>query len=87
MRKINEYLSKFRNISAPQKTVEVEAKKIIKELIGNNFHCDVCYSKPNLLITAQDSVLKNEIFINKTEITKTIKKRMNLSAHLNILFK
>lgn len=87
MRKIAEYLSKFRNISAPQKLIETEAKKIIKELIGDKSRCDIHYNKPNLFITTYDSVLKNEIFINKTEITKTIKEKMNLSVLLDIRFK
>ena len=87
MRKITEYLSRFKKISAPQKLIEAETKKIIKETFGDKSYCDVYYNKPNLFITAYDSVLKNEIFINKTEITKKIKESMNLQIYLNILFK
>lgn len=87
MRKITEYLSRFKKISAPQKLIETETKRIIKETFGDKSYCDVCYNKPNLFITAYDSVLKNEIFINKKEITKKIKENMNLPIYLNILFK
>ena len=88
MKKIIEFLDRFKNLNPSKELVEQKTKKIIKELLNiPDSYYRVLFIKPNLTIIASGSVLKNEIFIKKEEVLKRLKNEFGKKAPLEILFK
>jgi len=87
MKKLKDLLSKYKNLRPPPKTIKEESKKILEEILGiSPSYYEVEYKKPDLVITCGSSVLKNEIFLKKSQIMEKLKERLG-SAPLKIWFK
>ncbi|MFC1756806.1 hypothetical protein ACFLZC_01440 [Patescibacteria group bacterium] len=88
MKSIRNFLSRFKDIKAPDKAVEYEVKKFIGNIFSENADgVEVSFKKPNLIIKSNNQVLKNEIFIRKEEILEKINKEINFKQNINIFFK
>ncbi len=88
MRQISQLLLKFKNLKPPKKAIEDEVRKIIEEKI--NIPSDsyrVVFKKPNITISSQNPVLKNEIFIHEENILKKIKEKFGEKTEIKIFFK
>lgn len=88
MKRITEFLNRFKNLKPPEKTIEEEAKKIIKEKIkiSDNFY-NIVFKKPNLTIISSDPALKNEIFIHKKNILNQLQNKFGPKTEIKIFFK
>jgi len=88
MKRIAEFLSRFRNLRPPQKAIEEEAKKIIMEktnLSENSF--SIIFKKPNLTVITQNPVLKNEIFLFRESILSRLKNKFGPNTEIKIFFR
>lgn len=87
MKRLVEFLDKFRNLKPPEKAIEDETRKIIKEKINISDSYNVVFKKPNLTITSHNPVLKNEIFIHKEKILIDLDDKFGKKTPIKIFFK
>ena len=88
MKKLTEFLARFRNLKPPREAIEDEARKIIKEKInlGDDSFC-VVFKKPNLTISSQNPALKSEVFLFRESLLSRLKDKFGPKTEIKIFFK
>lgn len=88
MRKISEFLKRFKKLEPSSSLIEKETRKIINKIIGiPKSQYSLIYKKPNLTITSYNSVLKNEIFLKQDKIIQELKRVFKKNSPIQIWFK
>lgn len=88
MKKIIEYLKRFRDLKPPEQIIEKEAKEIIKNKLGvSELNYKLEFKKPNLIIFSGDFSFKSEVFLNKNYILEKLENKFKESSPTKILFK
>jgi hypothetical protein len=88
VKKISEFLIKFKNLKPPGELVEKELKDIISDTINIPKDCfEVSFNKPNIVISSDISALKNEVYINKDKITKNLKDKLGEGCFKEVMYK
>ncbi len=71
MRKIREFLGRFSGLKPSKNTIEEESRKAIKEVFNiPDSYYKLEYKNFLLVISSKNSVLNNEFFLKKEEISK-----------------
>jgi predicted metal-dependent RNase len=88
MKKITQFLERFKNIKPGYGIIEESAREIIKDRLNiKEDSFSISYNKPNLVIKTENSVLKNEIYLRKDEIINELRKKLGKRAELKLWFK
>ncbi len=88
MRKINEFLIKFKNLKSNDNLIKDEIKNIINDIFNiKDGSYDIVFKKPYLTIKSFNPILKSEFFIKRNKIKEKIKKRFNKNKEIEIFFK
>jgi len=87
MRKISQLLQRFAGLKPGNGYIEQEAKKAIKEILKiENVGFEVRYKKPYLVVMSPNAAFKNEIFLKKEDIQKTIRESTGNKIPVNLFF-
>lgn len=88
MKRLVEFLSRFKNLKPLEKNIEDEARKIIEEKIKTpEGSLGVDFKKPNLTISSQNPALKNEVFLYKEDIVSRIQEKFGAKTKVKVFFK
>ncbi len=88
MKRIEEFLRRFKGLKPSKNAVEKESRKVIKEVLNipdsyYELECKNCV----LLISSRNSVLNNEFFLKKEEVQEKIKNRLGKFFSIKIFLK
>ncbi|MBT3283013.1 hypothetical protein HN375_02555 [bacterium] len=73
---ISDYLSKFKNITPPDKFVKDELVAVVKEVVGVEIEKDSIDVRNGTVFLSVDPIIKNEIFLRKTEVLESLREKL-----------
>jgi len=76
---IGDYLSKFKNITPPDKFVKDELVAVVKDVVGVEIEKDDIDVRNGTVFLSVDPIIKNEIFLRKKEVLESL--RENLKSY------
>jgi hypothetical protein len=75
---ISDYLSKFKNITPPDKFVKDELVAVVKDVIGVEIKKDNIDVRNGTIFLSVDPIIKNEIFLKKAEVLESLREKLKI---------
>jgi hypothetical protein len=75
---IGDYLSKFKNITPPDKFVKDELVLVVKEIVGVEIEKGDIDVRNGTIFLSVDPIVKNEIFLRKAEVMENLKEKLKI---------
>ncbi|MEK7589931.1 MAG: hypothetical protein AAB475_01620 [Patescibacteria group bacterium] len=75
---IGNYLVKFKNITPPDKFVKEIFIDVVKETTNIKIEKDSINVRKGTIFLSVDPIVKNEIFLKKTEVMESLKKKLKV---------
>jgi hypothetical protein len=75
---ISDYLSRFKNITPPDKFVKDELVAVVKDVIGVEIKKDNIDVRNGTIFLSVDPIIKNEIFLKKAEVLESLREKLKI---------
>jgi hypothetical protein len=73
---ISDYLSKFKNITPPDKFVKDELVSVVKDVVGVDIEKGDIDVRNGTVFISTDPIIKNEIFLRKKQVMENLKEKL-----------
>ncbi len=85
MKKIGEFLGRFKGLKPSEKAIEEESRRAIKETLNiPDSYYKLEYKNGTLVVSSRNSALNNEFFLKKEEIQERISGRLGKSFSIKL---
>lgn len=75
---ISDYLSKFKNITPPDKFVKDELVSVVKDVAGIDIEKENIDVRNGTVFISTDPLIKNEIFLRKKEVLESLREKLKV---------
>ena len=75
---ISDYLSKFKNITPPDKFVKDELVVVVKDVVGVDIEKEDIDVRNGTVFISTDPLIKNEIFLKKSEVLESLREKLKV---------